>query len=489
MNIAIAIIFYGLFGINVFFQISLFITQYYDPKRMLIIEKQRWSSWNKNSVYELSLIVLALSIGFLFSNVQVASLIAIVAMGVNFLAGKHILFKWTRRSIMLLVTTLLIPLLLLIDVPIVSYVLATLMLVWPSALIILCNYLLYPIECMIKKFYINRAKKRLKLNPKLVIVAITGSYGKTSFKNYLYTLLYGKYNVIKTPGSINTPMGICKFINNNLTPYDDYLLLELGVDAPNTMKKFFKIFTPQVAVITAIGPMHLATFKTLENIKKEKLALFHYMKEKGAKFYNSDSFTCQVKDAIKYSFTDASVISQDETGTTFNYHGKECHVDLLGKHQITNLIGAIEVASYLKLPPDVIFDRLCLIKPEPQRMSISKMNKMTIIDDSYNANYLGMCEAISVITKFTGKKGIILNGLIELGKESEKQNYDLGTKLSDFQEIAILKSSSESLFKSLDTMHKKYKIFENYSQAFNYIKNKNLDYLLLCSNAHLEYIK
>lgn len=491
MKILVIVIFCIIYSFVSYFEISIFITQFYNKKRMFIIEKQELITWNKNILFLCSCMLLCLSIGFAFYNLEVACMIMLIASVVNFIQLKKIKFRFTRRSLTLLITTILLLLLLLINPYIVIYFSTILLILFPSVFCIFADILVYPLEWFIRFIYMKKAKKRLKMNPNLKIVGITGSYGKTSFKNYLFTLMYGKCNVIKTPGSVNTPMGICKFINNTLTPYDDFLILELGVDAPKTMKIFFKFLTVDVGVITSIGSMHLATFKTLENIKKEKMTLFSYVKDNSAKFYNSDSFSLDTKsnEIQKYSFNDISVIKQDENGTTFVMANKEYHVPILGKHQLTNLVGAIKVARYLKISLDSIVDSLQFIKAEPHRMSIEKIQNLVIIDDSYNANYMGMTEAIKVVDSFVGKKGIILNGLIELGEESDKKNYDIGTKLINFDEIVVLDSSPKGLFEALESNKKKYKVFANYQQGFHYLKSKNLNYILLCSNAHIEYIK
>lgn len=477
-----------------YFKTSLFISQYYDAKRMILLEKQRYKEWNKNILKLVPFVFLFLSFGFVFYNPLIANILVLISLIFELIELKKILFKFTRRSVTLLIFSSLLPLIALININYITYSLIVLLIIFQSSLTIISNYILLPIELIIRSHYIRQVKRKINNAKNLKIIAITGSYGKTSFKNYLYSLLCGKYNVLKTPGSVNTPLGICKFINNNLTPYEDILILELGVDAPNTMKKFFKMFRPTIGIVTAIGEMHLATFKTIENIQKEKLSLFDEISDPNGMFYNKDSPYMDIdhnykKVAHPYSLSDVSDITYSINGTEFTYKNNKCVVNLLGKYQLTNLIGAIKVSEYLGLPFDYIYKRLSLIKPEQHRMSITSTNTTTYIDDSYNANYLGLSEAINIVGNFNGKKGIILNGIIEAGASGDKQNYEIGQMLRAFDEIVVLASSNEKLIEGLEKSRKKYKKCATYQEGLLFLKKKKLNYILLCSRAEKDFLK
>ena len=495
MEIAYGIIFYLIAALTIYYQISLFITQFYNAKRMLILEKQKLRGFQYNLFFLCSLFLIFLSVGLAFEHIIYSDAIILIAFFISFLSYSKISFRFTRRSIILLVVSLLIiGAIICFKTLYVIYFLSILFILFPAFFVIVFNYLVYPIEYFVRQYYIKKAQKKLKMNKNLKIIAITGSYGKTSFKNYLYTILNGKLNVLKTPGSVNTPMGICKFINSELTPYDDYLILELGVDAPKSMKKFFKIFTPDLGIITSIGPMHIATFKNIENIRKEKLTLFDYVKDENGMFYNSDSKEIILngrskKSATGYSFKEIEILSQDYTGTTFKFQNHTCQVRLLGKYQLTNLIGAIKVAKYLSVNDEIIYQRLGSILPENHRMSIEVINNTKFIDDSYNNNFLELSSSIEILNNFVGTKGIILTGLIETGDKSDSINYQLGQLLINFQEIVVLSNSNKGLVDGLKSINKQYKTFDKYLDGLSYLKKKNLDYVLLCSNAHEEYIK
>lgn len=494
MKTLIYILSYVVMVMLLYFKTSLFISQYYDAKRMILLEKQRYKEWNKNILKLVPFVFLFLSFGFVFYNPLIANILVLISLIFELIEIKKILFKFTRRSVTLLIFSSLLPLIALININYITYSLMALLIIFQSSLTIISNYILLPIELIIRSHYIRQVKRKINNAKNLKIIAITGSYGKTSFKNYLYSLLCGKYNVLKTPGSVNTPLGICKFINNNLTPYEDILILELGVDAPNTMKKFFKMFRPTIGIVTAIGEMHLATFKTIENIQKEKLSLFDEISDPNGMFYNKDSPYMDIdhnykKVAHPYSLSDVSDITYSINGTEFTYKNNKCVVNLLGKYQLTNLIGAIKVSEYLGLPFDYIYKRLSLIKPEQHRMSITSTNTTTYIDDSYNANYLGLSEAINIVGNFNGKKGIILNGIIEAGSSGDKQNYEIGQMIKVFDEVVVLDSSNEKLMEGLEKSRKKYKKCATYQEGLLYLKKKKLNYILLCSRAEKDFLK
>ena len=130
------------------------------------------------------------------------------------------------------------------------------------------------IEKIIQIKNINSAKKKLK-SYGTKIVAITGSYGKTSIKNYIYTLINNTYTTLATNKSYNTLNGILLTINNHLKPFHEVLILEIGVDEKGGMNKFIKHFKFDIGVITCIGNQHLKTFKNINNIAKEKTKLLY----------------------------------------------------------------------------------------------------------------------------------------------------------------------------------------------------------------------
>ena len=112
------------------------------------------------------------------------------------------------------------------------------------------------------------------------IIGITGSFGKTTMKTYLSSFLRKKYFCISSPGNVNTLMGLTKWVNQNVEKEVEFLVVELGIDEKKGMKKFAKLFSLDFAFITGIGPVHLSTFRTLQNVAKAKSAIQFLLKNR-----------------------------------------------------------------------------------------------------------------------------------------------------------------------------------------------------------------
>ncbi|MCG4586281.1 UDP-N-acetylmuramoyl-tripeptide--D-alanyl-D-alanine ligase, partial [Anaerosalibacter bizertensis] len=135
---------------------------------------------------------------------------------------------------------------------------------------ILANTIVNPIEKRINTYYYTMAQEKIKSMDDLDTVGITGSFGKTSTKFIVDTILKEKYRVLKTPESYNTPMGISKVINSKLTNDYEIFIAEMGARYIGDIKEIAKLVHPKIGVITSIGPAHLETFKNIENIMKTK---------------------------------------------------------------------------------------------------------------------------------------------------------------------------------------------------------------------------
>lgn len=129
----------------------------------------------------------------------------------------------------------------------------------------------------------------LKACPDLKVIGITGSYGKTSVKYYLSTVLKAKYNVLMTPESYNTPMGVVKTIREQLRPTHEIFVCEMGARHVGDIKEICDIVFPEYGIITSIGEQHLETFKSIENIIKTKFELYDAVADKDKMFLNGDN--------------------------------------------------------------------------------------------------------------------------------------------------------------------------------------------------------
>ena len=156
-------------------------------------------------------------------------------------------------------------------------------------LTVIGNIVNSPIEKANRQYYINDAKKMLKACPDLKVIGITGSYGKTSVKYYLSTVLKAKYNVLMTPESYNTPMGVVKTIREQLRPTHEVFVCEMGARHVGDIKEICDIVFPEYGIITSIGEQHLETFKSIDNIIKTKFELYDAVSDKSKMFLNGDT--------------------------------------------------------------------------------------------------------------------------------------------------------------------------------------------------------
>ncbi len=314
-------------------------------------------------------------------------------------------------------------------------------LVFTSYFMLLVNLVNSPCENAVRRYYINSAKKKIASLPGLVVIGITGSYGKTGTKYILNKLLSEKYNVLMTPASYNTTMGVVKVVRENLTAAHDIFICEMGARNPGEIKEICDIVKPKYGIITSIGPCHLETFGTIENIIKTKFELCDALPEDGIIFLNADNHeiasASPSRKAVYYGIKNtqradcfADILSLSEKGTTFEvHHGDErftLSTKLLGAHNILNVLGCVALSKTLGVDNTSLVLGAKRVEGAPHRLSLIKGGDFVIIDDSFNSNPSGTKAALEVLSGFDGIKTIITPGMIELGAEQDRLNSEFG---------------------------------------------------------------
>ena len=317
----------------------------------------------------------------------------------------------------------------------------------------IANLIDYPINKLLKYLYIQDAKKILSQMPNLIVIGVTGSYGKTSIKNFLSKVLSSKYEVLATPKNYNTTLGVVKTIRENLKPIHQIFICEMGATNIGDIKEICDIVSPTLGVITAIGPQHLESFKSIDNVIKTKFELLDSVsKNNGTMFLNYNNEYISKKDVknakvITYGINNESLdynsnnLHSSPHGLTFSMKDKDTNeiidfkTNLIGKHNVINLSCAIAVARYLNIPYSQIISKIREIKSIEHRLSLKTLGNITIIDDAYNSNPVSSKFALDTLGEFEGIKIAVTPGLIELGADEEKYNYELGeymTKVCDY---------------------------------------------------------
>lgn len=315
-------------------------------------------------------------------------------------------------------------------------------------LLLLSNAINAPAEAAVRRHYVKDAKQILKTCPDLQIIGITGSYGKTSMKYFLTTLLRQKYNVLMTPESYNTPMGVVKTIRGSLRGYHEIFVCEMGAKKVGEIQELCDIVSPQIGMITSIGPQHLESFKSIENIVNTKYELADAVN--GKVFLNTDNeyIASRLPDrCVRYGTgenTDyrAQVISVSRKGTAFSvtYPNGSCHefkTALIGEHNVVNLCGAVAMADSLGVSIENIQHGMMRIQPVPHRLQLLEKGAVTVIDDAFNSNPSGCKAALETLRLFSEYKILVTPGMIELGDQEEALNETFGMQAAEVCDFVI----------------------------------------------------
>ncbi len=319
------------------------------------------------------------------------------------------------------------------------------------ALLVLCVNM--PMEKLVSQHYINHAKRILKKSPNMKIIGVTGSYGKTTTKFIITRLLSEKYTVTVTPESFNTPMGVVRTVREKMKPGTEIFVVEMGAKKVGDIKELCDLVHPAYGVITSVGPQHLDTFHTVENIVKTKFELADAVEKAGGKMYlNCDSDLVannKRENAVCYGTNaDLDAYATDftchEGGSTFTVHYKGEQIPLttrlLGSHNILNITVAVAIARDFNVAiPDIQY-AVSTLKPTEHRLEVKSFTGgATMIDDAYNANPEGCLEAVNVLGRFENKKKIIVTpGLVELGEREYQCNFDLGVRAGQVCDQIVL---------------------------------------------------
>lgn len=345
-----------------------------------------------------------------------------------------------------------------------------------------------PIEARINMGFYTSAQNKIKSREDLHVVGITGSFGKTSTKFIIATILSEKFNVLNTPESYNTPMGLSKVINNDLGPEHEVFVAEMGAKIIGEIREVSQLAQPTIGVLTSIGPVHIETFKNIDNIMKTKYELIEELPTDGVAIFNYDNEYIKkladktFKEKILYGlentnklniYADEIVVS--ELGSTFTLKDNEnnsvrCTTKLLGRHNIYNILAGASVAKALGLTFDEISRGIAKVEPIEHRLNIINSGTgVIIIDDAFNSNPIGTKAALEVLGQFKdGKKIIVTPGMVELGEMEEAANHEFGVNIGKVCDYVILvgEKRTKPIYEGL--------METNYNKSNIYVVN-NLD--------------
>ena len=312
------------------------------------------------------------------------------------------------------------------------------------------NLINIPFENAIAKGFVKDAARRLAEMPHLTVVGITGSYGKTSVKNYLNALLSAKYNVLMTPGSYNTTMGVVRTIREMLRPSHEIFIAEMGAKQKNDIKEICDLVHPTYGIITSIGEQHLETFGSLDNIIATKFELADAIPAEGAAILNYDNEYIRTRGVsvptVTYGGADSgagyrySDMAVDTHGCQFTLtapDGESCRytTHLLGAHNIQNIAGCMALAHTLGISLKEMVYPVRLIKTVEHRLQLLPNG---YIDDAYNSNPAGFRSALDTLAAFDAQRVLVTPGMVELGDRQDALNRELGEYAATKCDYAVL---------------------------------------------------
>lgn len=309
-----------------------------------------------------------------------------------------------------------------------------------SPLLMLANAVAKIYEVPHNKKFIRLAKEKLEKSD-IKVIAITGSFGKTSVKNILYGILSKKYRALTTPRSHNTPVGIALAVNNAKLEDYDIFIAEMGARHVGDIAELCEICPPDLSVITGVCGQHLETFLSFQNIVKAKGEILDATKKEA--IISDDAFelfadyNCK---KIRCGCVSDIVCGADGTEFTLTLGGKSKRVKtvLLGEHSAYN-IGLCALTAYeVGMTLDEIASAVPEIEQIEHRLQLIKSGGVNILDDGYNSNVKGARSALKVLNYFDGRKIVVTPGLVELGVLEEDENCELGKNLVGFDLVILV---------------------------------------------------
>ncbi len=376
----------------------------------------------------------------------------------------QIVFLMTRGVIWLLIFDILVPLIV-------------------SAIV----FFFQPIAVLSKNIIIRKARKKRSQFKDLIVIGITGSYGKTSTKDFLYAFLSEKYNVLKTENNQNSEIGISQCILNHLKPEHRFFICEMGAYNKGGIKLLCSIVKPKIGILTGINEQHMATFGSQENIINTKFELIESLPENGIGIFNKDNLMimenvkkmkvkskifCSIKEKADV-WTEDIIVKEDSISFKVfsNNDFAEFNLPLLGKQNIENILMAATTAEKLGLNLKEMASGK--IKSCNMGMELRK-GKFNVIDTTYSANSNGVISHLEYLNVWQGKKAIVMPCLIELGKEAKKVHFQIGKEIGKTCNLAIITSKEyfKEIKKGAEEQGMKNVIFqEKPEKIFNLLKD------------------
>ncbi|MFA4998539.1 MAG: Mur ligase family protein [Candidatus Paceibacterota bacterium] len=340
---------------------------------------------------------------------------------------------------------------------------------WLLVFDVLCPFMVSLVVLLLQPFAVfgrNRIIRKARLKREgfknLLVIGITGSYGKTSTKEFLYSILSSKFKVLKTEAHQNSEVGISQCILDNLKLEHEIFIVEMGAYNRGGIKLLCSIAKPKIGVLTGINEQHMATFGSQENIINGKYELVESLPADGVAFFNAKNKYC-------VELYNKTQIKKFLYGEAAKFMGEE------------DILGAVAVAKELGMSEEEISHARDKIENKFPGIQVKKgINGLNIIDATYSANPDGVISNLEYLKSFSGRKVIIMPCLIELGKSSKDIHKRIGVKIGEVCDLAII-TTKDRLKEIKEGAGSRVLFMENPKEIFEKIKSfcKEGDVILL----------
>lgn len=325
-----------------------------------------------------------------------------------------------------------------------------------------CISVVYVVTVVLQKTIINPVQNRETLaaiqklaSSKALRIAVLGSYGKTTMKELLVTVISEARKIIATPGNKNILISQVRWVNNSTLGNEDVYVFEYGEAKPGDIAKLAHFSKPEIAIITGIAPAHMDAYPDLDSIVKDFASISSVVNASETYFNNQKL----LKDNIKGSAYDidglgkwkVSNVSVSITGTDFTLSNGndrlELRTGLLGMHQIGPITAVVVIAKKLGLSNQQIITGVSKTTPFEHRMHPRQLGGAWIIDDTYNGNVEGMRAGLELLKALSAKRKIYVTpGLVDQGTESENIHKQLGDLIAQAKpdKVVLMQNSVTS---------------------------------------------
>jgi len=298
--------------------------------------------------------------------------------------------------------------------------------------------ILKPVEKRLSRKWMLSARKRLK-QVRPTVVAITGSYGKTSTKGYVAHILSASYSVVASPASFNNLMGLSRAVNDRVVPGTEVFIAEMGVYGRGEIRELSESFPPDIAAITTIGEAHLARMGSREVIFQAKSEITEKARtvvlpiDETELAGLAEKCRAEGKRVITVSVvpgTDADVVVDAAASTVSvreNGSVATATVVIPGVGHAVNLAVAVGIAHALEIPLATVASRLGALPDSPHRAEVQYAESgVVVIDDTYNSNPVGSQRALEGAAAIAAERGgplvVVTPGMVELGHVQAARN-------------------------------------------------------------------